>query len=264
MSLPTKLAPNAFLPKSLKSELDLPGPVREDGPKKQAKLIQERLYLAGFKLAIDGAFGPATTEQLKAFQKKSGLAQSGIYGAKEHDVLTEPFVQAVNPTAGKKGLGEWITAVAEQHIGQKPIEVGGDNRGPWVRMYMDGGEGSPFKWCAGFCFFIIEQACQLSSNPSPMAKSFSVNTIVERAKTANQFLSEQQAQSSAGKKKIAPGSLFVHRGGPGFWTHVGIVTKADPSVFHTCEGNTNDDGSSNGFEAIERVRGYKRMDFIVW
>ena len=34
--------------------------------------------------------------------------------------------------------------------------------------------------------------------------------------------------------------------------------------FDTAEGNTDSGGSSNGFEAAERARGYGSKDFIVW
>ena len=115
-----------------------------------------------------------------------------------------------------------------------------------------------------FCFFAIEQACDILSQAMPMAKSFTVDTIVDRAKGAGKFLSEQQARTSQGKAKIVPGSLFVVRATADHWSHVGIVSLADKDSFATCEGNTNDDGSANGFEATERVRGYKAKDFVLW
>ena len=46
--------------------------------------------------------------------------------------------------------------------------------------------------------------------------------------------------------------------------HVGIVTAPAKELFDTAEGNTDSGGSSNGFEAAERARGYASKDFIVW
>lgn len=152
MTLPDGLAPGAFLPKHVKSELDLIAPIGAGSPKKQVKLVQERLDFAGFKLSIDAAFGPATTQQLKTFQSKNGLQPSGRYTAKEHELLTAPFVNALASPHPGDSLGETIVAVARQHIAQKPVEIGGQNCGPWVRMYMDGLDGPQFLWCAGFCF----------------------------------------------------------------------------------------------------------------
>jgi hypothetical protein len=45
--------------------------------------------------------------------------------------------------------------------------------------------------------------------------------------------------------------------------HTGIVTRAEQGVFHTMEGNTNDDGHRNGFEACTRRRGYRSKDFVL-
>jgi len=42
----------------------------------------------------------------------------------------------------KKGLGQMVVAYAEQYLEQHPREVGGQNKGPWVRLYMEGNEGS--------------------------------------------------------------------------------------------------------------------------
>jgi hypothetical protein len=44
---------------------------------------------------------------------------------------------------------------------------------------------------------------------------------------------------------------------------MGIVVAAGPETFESIEGNTNDDGSSDGFEVCARTRGYARMDFVV-
>ena len=41
-----------------------------------------------------------------------------------------------------------------------PREIGGQNMGPWVRLYMDGREGAEFPWCAGFVCFVLAQACE--------------------------------------------------------------------------------------------------------
>ena len=264
MTLPAGLAANAYAPKHVNAELDLALPIATGSQKKLGKLVQERLCLAGFSVKVDGDFGPASTQALKNFQQRANLPTSGAYGAREHDLLSAPFVKAINPLVAGKTLGATIVAVARQHIKQHPVEVGGDNCGPWVRMYMDSNEGEEWKWCAGFCFFAVEQACNIAGRPMPMAKTFTVDTIVDRAKRAGKFFSEQQARLSQAKAKIVPGSFFVVRATPDHWSHVGIVSQADADLFATCEGNTNDDGSANGFEATERVRGYKSKDFVIW
>src|SRR5438128_2178243 len=121
MTMPKGLSPNAYLPGSLKTELDLAAPIGPGSPKKSVRWVQERLTLAGHGLKIDGDFGPATDQQLKNFQQANGLAASGRYGQPEHDQLTQPFVKALNPLP-TAGLGAMIVVAARQHIRQHPIE----------------------------------------------------------------------------------------------------------------------------------------------
>ena len=44
------------------------------------KQIQTALVAHGYKVAIDGSFGPQTSQAVKEFQKKSGIAQDGVVG----------------------------------------------------------------------------------------------------------------------------------------------------------------------------------------
>ena len=85
------------------------------------------------------------------------------------------------------------------------------------------------------------------------------------AKTAGKFVPESRVRSGAfAKKDLVPGTFFLVRKVPGDWVHVGIVTAPAKESFDTAEGNTDSGGSSNGFEAAERARGYASKDFIVW
>jgi hypothetical protein len=64
------------------------------------------------------------------------------------------------------------------------------------------------------------------------------------------------------RDKAGPGSFFLVRNAPTDWTHTGIVVNASDETFKTIEGNTNDDGSREGYEVCARTRGYSNMDFI--
>ena len=48
------------------------------------------------------------------------------------------------------------------------------------------------------------------------------------------------------------------------YRHTGIIASAGPDTLQTIEGNTNDDGSAEGYEVCARTRGYTNMDFIVF
>ena len=56
--------------------------------------------------------------------------------------------------------------------------------------------------------------------------------------------------------------MFFLRGGPYGYLHVGIVEQAhSDGTMTTIEGNTNHDGSANGYEVCRRVRRIETCDF---
>ncbi len=228
---------------------------------RKVKLIQEWLCLHGFHVVIDSDFGPATDGAVREFQKKKGLTPDGVVGKSTFAKLIMPMTDALKPiAAGGKSLGQMVVAYAAQHLKQSPREIGGQNRGPWVRLYMDGNEGPDWPWCAGFASFILKQACQTLGVPLPIKTSVSCDVLAEQAKQKGVFLTEAKA---CNRKLIEPGSLFLVSRTETDWVHTGIVLKADADAFNTIEGNTNDDGSREGYEVCKRIRGYQKKDFIV-
>jgi hypothetical protein len=243
------------------NDLELDKNYKKDSKGRKVKLIQEWLCLHGFHIAIDSDFGPATDRAVREFQKKKGLRPDGVVGKSTFAMLVKPVTDALEPIAADgKSLGKMVTAYAEQHLKQSPLEIGGQNRGPWVRLYMNGKEGPDWPWCAGFASFILKQACETLEVPLPIKTSVSCDVLAEQAKQKKIFLSETKAKD---RKLVRPGSLFLVRRTDTDWVHTGIVLRADAEVFYTIEGNTNDEGSREGYEVCERFRGYRKKDFIV-
>ena len=56
---------------------------------------------------------------------------------------------------------------------------------------------------------------------------------------------------------IQPGDVFLLVKTSHDWTHTGIVTALEGSWIHTIEGNTNDEGSREGYEVCKRMRNLK-------
>jgi peptidoglycan hydrolase-like protein with peptidoglycan-binding domain len=229
--------------------------------RKDNKLIQELVSLAGFSVSPDGNFGPATEAAVKAFQARSALSQTGIVEQKTFDTLVAPFkrVTAPMPPNGRT-LPQLVIAYARQHLAEHPLEYGGQNCGPWVRLYMDGHEGAEWAWCAGFACFVLKQACDTLGVPMPIKKSFDCDALVASAKLVNRFLTEKQAAS---RRVDLIGSFFLVRETSTDWVHVGIVTAVQPEFMNTIEGNTNDSGDREGFEVCARMRNYTKKDFIL-
>ncbi|MFC1829610.1 peptidoglycan-binding protein [Thermodesulfobacteriota bacterium] len=228
---------------------------------KKVKLFQEWLCIHGFHLAIDGDFGPATDYAVRQFQKKKKIAVDGIIGEETFKLMVEPMTRVLAPIeAGGRTPGQMLVAYARQHLKQHPVEIGGQNKGPWVRLYMNGNEGPAWPWCAGFVSFLLKQTYQRLGKALPLQTTFSCDILVAQAKEKGRFLDERTIEF---KNVIKPGAIFLNRRTRTDWVHTGIVVRAEDEIFHTIEGNTNDEGSREGYEVCQRIRGYKKKDFII-
>ncbi len=242
---------------------DLFGPIGRGNTGKKVRLVQELLCLSEFNIVIDGKFGPATEHAVRQFQEKKGLNVDGIVFRKTFDKLSEPFNNLIKeiPVNGRS-MGEMVVAYAEQHLKEHPREVGGQNKGPWVRLYMSGNEGAEWPWCAGFVSFILKQTFYNMGKSLPIKTSFSCDLLAVNAMEKGRFL---RGFNVLNQEKVKTGSLFLSRRSPTDWIHTGIVTDVDLSkrVFYTIEGNTNDEGSREGYEVCKRTRAFKNKDFIL-
>lgn len=230
--------------------------------KPTVKLVQEWLSLHGLVCKVDGILGPATTTAVAKFQEACRLPRTGVVHPPTFDLLVEPMkkaLQPINPISGS--LGSLAVKYAQQHIANKPREIGGQNRGPWVRLYCGGRDGDPWAWCAGFAFFCLQQAADtlhVDLASTFMKPSLGCDTIGKQAQKLGLLV-------DGSKQYPLPGWLFlVRRPRPGEgWHHTGLVTGAqDGKTITTAEGNTNDDGSREGYEAVNRIRILKNIDFV--
>lgn len=222
------------------------------------KRVQEWLCLNGSGVVIDGEAGPATQAAIRQFQAGRMVEEVGV-GEKTWTHLTAKLRAALKPIEpGGSPLGMMVVKYARQHLEQHPVEVGGQNAGPWVRTYCEGKDGKDYPWCAGFTSFILQQACAALSRPMPIPYALGCDFLAGRAKELGIF-------EDGSKREPQPGWMFLVRRGDraGFFSHIGIVTQSDGVLtFSTCEGNTNDDGSAEGYEVCRRVRSCKSVDFI--
>lgn len=241
----------------LEQELKVASPIGR-GKSKGAKLVQEYLRVSGINVGIDGDFGPATAAGLAQFCASQSLPEVAAVDQAMMDRLAQPLLRAIAPVGPKASLGETVVAVAQQHLKEHPIEIGGQNRGPWVRLYMTGSEGDAFPWCAGFVTYVVRQAARAHGQPTPLERTFSCDVLGAEGKKENRF---RRRTSPA---NAPPGSIFLvpHAHNPNDWIHTGIVTGGNGTVFNTIEGNTNDSGSREGFEVCARIRSCDKVDLV--
>lgn len=225
--------------------------------------VQEWLGLHGLGVAIDAVYGPATAAAVSEFQERAG---TGVY--KQLGQVDRPTWQRLVAPLGTAQIltgqpyGAAVVEIAEAYLKQRAREIGGDNRGPWVRHFCRGPEVA---WCQGFASTVWADAARQCELEPPLDLELDgifclfVPRMVQEAKAKGLFQS-----GAGGQARPTPGSMFFLRGGHYGYTHVGIVVSVTPAgLMQTIEGNTNDDGSANGYEVARRVRQVEGSDFAV-
>jgi len=252
-------------PAHVTQELSFDGVIKKGDRGKKVKRLQEWLTINKFATSIDGDFGDATQACVTNFQKSKELPQTGKVDEQTWNLLVDSLNKALAPMEFPAGikLSDAILRVAKQHLAQHPVEAGGQNRGPWVRVYMSGEEGPTWLWCAGFVTFVMKQACQQLDRPMPIEGSISCDTLAHQAKAAGLFVKGSQlGNGSVTWAELGTAQVFLLRRTSTDWTHTGFSFEGSETVFSTVEGNTDRDGSSNGFEVAKRTRSIPHKDFI--
>lgn len=235
-------------------ELAFPGDVGIGAHGMPAKRVQEWLVFHGQRPVIDGDFGPATERYVRVFQSSESLPQTGIVDETTWAKLTAPLYRAMRPIDGTgKTVNELVCLYARQHLAEKPVEIGGPNDGPFVRAYMIGNGGRIWQWCAGFSSMMLSLACTAAGVPMPIKPSFGVPELARSAKARGRFSADGPP---------VPGDVFVIPTATGSWSHTGIVLEVRGDRFLSAEGNTNEEGGSDGVCARSVLRNPARCDFI--
>lgn len=235
--------------------------VRGSKQRKLITLIQEWLCLSGQSIKIDGDFGAATEKATLNFQKSASLPQTGQVDPVTFERLVTPMKSMAE--ASLTNTGNLYTAIVElslKYLAVHPVEVGGQNMGPWVRFFMDGYQGNSWPWCAGFDTFIVKQASKLTGITTDLPRTYSCDVLGMWAKSKGKFVSG----SSGNLSLVKPGHLFLVRKSHNDWQHTGIVIEMTTEYCVTIEGNTNDDGSREGYEVCKRIRAFGSLDFVVF
>jgi hypothetical protein len=133
-------------------------------------------------------------------------------------------------------------ALSQEGVKEHPI---GSNSGTEVNQYLKSvglGPGNP--WCMAFVYWCVNEAATAHKIKNPLVRTGSV-----QVQWVNTTLRKLPNRASG----IKPGDIFVmlFKNGTG---HTGFVEKIENGMVHTIEGNTNDDGSREGYEWARRIR----------
>lgn len=121
-----------------------------------------------------------------------------------------------------------------------------NNKGPEVKRYLKSvglAEGSA--WCMAFVYWCVDIAAKRLNLTNPLVKTAGVLYQWNHNQTCRLI-----PNRSSG---IQPGDIFIMDFGGGTG-HTGFVEKVEGSIVHTIEGNTNDEGSREGYEVARRQR----------
>jgi hypothetical protein len=137
-------------------------------------------------------------------------------------------------------LGNEALQVARGQLGQSE-DPKGSNSGPMVDEYLRSvGLDPGFAWCAAFVYWCFEQATTNAGMQNPVPRTAGVLDLWK--KSTNRFDSPR------------PGDIFIMDYGQGKG-HTGIVERVLlDGLIETIEGNTNDEGSREGYEVARRKR----------
>lgn len=112
------------------------------------------------------------------------------------------------------------------------------------------------KWCFYFCLAVLQDALEKDGGlPFAVLSTGSCQLAAEHALNFG-CLSPYPAT----------GCIFVLHDEAGHYHHSGIVVDVDKTekFVTTVEGNTNVDGSTNGYGVFKRVRSVANLKFIIW
>lgn len=129
---------------------------------------------------------------------------------------------------------------------QIDIREEGNNGGPEVRRYLKTvGLTEGYPWCMAFVYWCVQMAANKLKVSQPLVKTAGVLDQWNRT-TCRKIPARAAAP-------VQPGDIFIMDLGGGTG-HTGFVEKIEGSIVYTIEGNTNDEGSREGYEVARRQR----------
>lgn len=146
--------------------------------------------------------------------------------------------------------------LTQLHVREVPE---GSNDGPDIQKYCrSAGKSAPAMWCMAYVYWCFGEAATRLGEPHPMvgvpdwAKIY-VTGVYAWARGAGKLVDEP-----------VRGDVFCVPGGSEGRTHrhTGIITDVNGGTLKTIEGNTNNNGSSNGIGVFALTRTSSRLDFF--
>jgi len=238
--------------------------------------VQEWINLQKFfyqdfniSISIDDDFGGATEAGVMAFQKYKNIEITGIVNKETWNSLVEPMKLAFSKLKFplNTSIQDRIVQYAKNQLKYHPVELK-SNLGPWIRAYCFGKDGSAYAWCAGFVTTIVDLAADVNGKEvrDYIKASLSCDMILNDAISGNRGQTHlRNNQLRENPDLIKPGDLFlvINKRNEMDATHIGIIIDVNEYVMTTIEGNTNDEGSRDGYEVCQRYRDITKGNYDI-
>jgi hypothetical protein len=236
----------------------------------QVSQLQQWLVQRGYWADINGAFDLKTWQALRAFQTQNldqhgqplvvdGVAGPLTWWSLQHP---KPFIEtstavdyATLPAAGGSVPGRAALAAAIGELKAAAGEVGGNNRGPFVRKYLaPAGIDEGNSWCAGFVSWCFMQGSGGERASMPFAYTTSARSLLAEFKQLG------WSNVPGGGYVPAPGDIVVwwRVSLAGWLGHTGLVHSVRDGMLYTIEGNRSPrvQGFSYVLSRMDRLLGF--------
>ena len=155
-------------------------------------------------------------------------------------------------------------AVAALHAAQGQLgqceNPRGSNSGPMVNEYLHAvGLPPGYAWCQAFVYWCYGTAAGKLKLSNPAVKTGSVHDCWSHSASAVGIAKLLKADVVQRPELVKPGDQFILLFG-GNAGHTGIVERVESTTFHTIEGNSNNNGSREGYEVVRHQRSFSDKD----
>lgn len=236
--------------------------------------LQNILRELDYNIPVTGIFDAETVKAVKNFQSShlnkhnAPLTVDGEVGDLTWWSLQNPrtivttsvidFKVMPNASFGGSSIGRSALQFAINELIAGSGEVGGNNKGPWVKKYLEPtGLPEGNSWCAAFISWCFLQAAGGNKSAMPFNYSAGARDVF------NQYKRKGWTFDGTGDMQLQPGDIvsWWRVSMPSGFGHIGIVHHFEDGFIYTLEGNkaANVAGFSYVKTRLDKLLGYGRV-----
>lgn len=149
-----------------------------------------------------------------------------------------------------RNISSLALSIAQSQTGQCEAPKG-SNSGPMVNKYLlSAGLAPGYAWCQAFVYWCYASAAAQLAIRCPAIRTAGVQECWNKTPALQKIT---KADALNNPHLILPGHQFILLFGAGTG-HTGIVESIDGTTITTIEGNSNNDGSREGYEVVRHQR----------